>query len=107
MEALNTESTRRLLLERLELLLGREHRVEAHLRQPLAADSEEQALALEGAEVLEQLGTSARSEIESVRSALGRLDDGTYGVCARCGDDIAPGRLHAMPATLFCVKCAS
>ena len=52
MESTNTESTRRVLLERLDTLLGREHRVEEHLRAPLAADSEEQALALEGAEVL-------------------------------------------------------
>ena len=106
MESTNTESTRRVLLERLDTLLGREHRVEEHLRAPLAADSEEQALALEGSEVLEQIGTSARAEIEDIRSALGRIDDGTYGVCSKCGDDIAVGRLRAMPATLFCVRCA-
>jgi DnaK suppressor protein len=37
---------------------------------------------------------------------LGRIDDGTYGVCATCGEDIAVARLSAMPATLFCVRCA-
>ncbi len=44
-----------------------------------------------------------RAEIDQ---ALARLDQGTYGVCERCGDPIAPGRLEALPAVRTCITCA-
>jgi len=40
-----------------------------------------------------------------VEDAFQRLQDGTFGVCERCGDDIAPKRLKAVPWTEFCVAC--
>jgi RNA polymerase-binding transcription factor len=40
-----------------------------------------------------------------LRSALGRLTDGSYGVCIECGDDIAPKRLHAIPWAELCIRC--
>ena len=43
------------------------------------------------------------SELSDVEHALGRLDDGTYGLCAACGKPIGDARLEAMPATRFCV----
>ena len=35
-----------------------------------------------------------------------RVADGTYGVCASCGDPIAPGRLEARPTARTCIACA-
>ena len=40
-----------------------------------------------------------------VRAAFGRLDDGTYGQCARCGRPIPAERLEAMPSARFDVDC--
>ncbi|MEA2461318.1 MAG: DnaK suppressor protein [Actinomycetota bacterium] len=51
--------------------------------------------------LIEQLGAT-RSE---VRAALKRLEDGTYGTCVRCGKDIPPGRLEAIPAASLCLEC--
>jgi DnaK suppressor protein len=48
----------------------------------------------------------SRVELEKVEAALRRLDDGTYGVCASCGDPIAPERLEAIPWTPICIDCA-
>jgi DnaK suppressor protein len=39
--------------------------------------------------------------------ALQKLDDGTYGLCDRCGLSIADERLEARPASVLCVRCAS
>ena len=39
--------------------------------------------------------------------ALGRLENGTYGVCEVCGVAIAPARLEAMPAARFCINHAN
>ena len=46
-------------------------------------------------------------QLAAVEAALGRLDDGTYGVCEVCGEPIAEERLEALPATTRCVRCAS
>lgn len=40
-----------------------------------------------------------------VDQALQRLDDGTYGQCTNCGQEIAPGRLKAMPQASLCIEC--
>jgi RNA polymerase-binding protein DksA len=40
-----------------------------------------------------------------IKDALTRMDEGVYGKCQRCGNDIPPERLEARPATRFCVKC--
>lgn len=43
--------------------------------------------------------------VTQVRAALKRLDEGKYGICARCDKDINPERLKAIPYTTFCVSC--
>jgi DnaK suppressor protein len=39
-------------------------------------------------------------------AALGRIADGTYGLCENCGRPIAPGRLEARPTATLCIDCA-
>lgn len=52
------------------------------------------------------LASQLRSELDEVERALGKLDDGSYGVCETCGDPIGEARLEAMPATRFCITHA-
>lgn len=47
-----------------------------------------------------------KRRLERLVNALARMDAGTYGRCIRCGKDIPPGRLRAVPETLICVPCA-
>ena len=53
------------------------------------------------------LALRERNEIQlaAIERALGRIDDGTFGVCARCGDEIAPDRLTALPWAAHCIDC--
>lgn len=44
-----------------------------------------------------------QAELDDVERALQRLDDGTYGRCEACGNDIGDERLTAVPATRFCL----
>ena len=46
-----------------------------------------------------------REELEEVRSALARMDEGTYGTCERCGVDIPAQRLEAVPTASLCIQC--
>jgi RNA polymerase-binding transcription factor DksA len=48
-----------------------------------------------------------RTALHDIERALERLDEGTYGVCERCGQPISVARLEAMPATTTCIACAS
>jgi RNA polymerase-binding protein DksA len=43
--------------------------------------------------------------IAAIDSALSRIDAGSYGVCASCGEPIAPERLEALPWTTRCIAC--
>ena len=48
----------------------------------------------------------AREQIVEIDAAIGRLDEGTYGTCARCGQPLGQDRLAARPAAATCVRCA-
>lgn len=48
---------------------------------------------------------AAREALEAVDAALVRLDTGTYGRCAGCGNEIPEGRLEAVPEATHCVAC--
>lgn len=43
--------------------------------------------------------------LRNVRAALRRIDEGIYGVCLHCEEDISPKRLHAVPWTPLCIQC--
>lgn len=40
-----------------------------------------------------------------IEKALERIDNGTFGICEECGDEISEGRLKARPVTTLCIKC--
>ena len=56
---------------------------------------------------VEALAAKLRDTLEEVEQALGKLGEGTYGACEGCGQPIDPVRLEAMPATRYCINCAS
>ena|SRR5215212_287673 len=68
-------------------------------------DPEGSTIAFERSQV-GALVDQARARLREVDAALTRLDAGTYGVCERCGDRIAPGRLAARATARLCVNCA-
>lgn len=51
--------------------------------------------------------STIRQGLEDIDAALKRLDDGTYGVCTKCGGQIPPERLMVRPRAATCVPCAS
>lgn len=52
------------------------------------------------------LNEHAEKELEDINEALHAIDEGTYGICTECGEDIPFERLQAMPETDRCVKHA-
>ncbi len=43
--------------------------------------------------------------LKKIEKALARIDDGTFGVCERCEEEISPKRLEARPVTTLCIRC--
>jgi RNA polymerase-binding protein DksA len=103
------EAIRARLRERAAVLQRRVGRIRDHLRHaqvPLERDFAEQATQRENEEVLEGLDSRGRQELAELRAALERLDAGSYGTCAGCGESIPVARLEAMPTATLCVGCA-
>jgi DnaK suppressor protein len=43
--------------------------------------------------------------LRNVRSALRRIEDGSYGTCIHCEEEISPKRLAAVPWAPYCIQC--
>lgn len=61
------------------------------------------------AERTETLGIieNLKHQLDEVDTALTKIDDGTYGICAKCGDEIGEARLEFRPMSVLCVNCKS
>lgn len=43
--------------------------------------------------------------VERIDRAIEKIDDGSYGICDRCGREISRERLKVLPHATFCVEC--
>nr|WP_321257497.1 RNA polymerase-binding protein DksA [uncultured Pseudodesulfovibrio sp.] len=48
-----------------------------------------------------------RKLIKKIQQAADRIEDGEFGICQECGDDISIPRLKARPMTTLCINCKS
>jgi RNA polymerase-binding protein DksA len=65
----------------------------------------ETASATLGREIDYTLGENSGQVLADIDSALQRIDDGTYGTCVSCGQEIARQRLEAYPTASLCIDC--
>ena len=93
------------LRARLDYLGARLHRIDDELADPI--DTGEQAGERDDEEVLEDLGAAGLQEIRMIEAALDRIKQGTYGICAACGEAIPEERLDAVPQATTCRDCAA
>ncbi len=100
-EALKAE-----LEERLAALQSRLASIKRQVTQSHSGDSAEQAQERENDEVVDAIGNETAQSIRDIQAALLRIEDGTYGICGQCGEDISTGRLQAVPEATRCVNCA-
>ncbi len=81
--------------------------VKKDVTKTLSSDFAEQATERENDDVLEEIARETQFSIHQLKAALRRLEDGSYGTCAACGEEISEGRLDAIPETTHCVNCAA
>ena len=102
---IDIEKQKARLLARKAELESRLIRIEDELDEPMSADSDERAVERQDDEVLEAMGEAGLAELRGIDAALDRIVHGRYGICARCGEDIAPARLDAVPHAALCQAC--
>lgn len=94
------------LEERLVALQGRLASIKKDVTQAHSGDSAEQAQERENDEVVDAIGNETALSIGVIQSALERIENGSYGACENCGEDISRPRLEAVPEATRCVSCA-
>ena len=96
------------LLQRREALVGQVQAAEAYSRERDAEATQDPADMAANAytkELLMSMSTNDRQLLESIDSALYRIEGGEYGYCDNCGELIQEKRLEALPWAHHCVKC--
>jgi RNA polymerase-binding transcription factor DksA len=56
-------------------------------------------------QVARQNHVHSRQMLDDITAALKRMDDGVYGICPDCGEEISEDRLIALPYANSCMKC--
>ncbi|MCF8709764.1 TraR/DksA family transcriptional regulator [Rhizorhapis sp. SPR117] len=108
--ALDLARFREKLLARREALLA-EDRMSQAVRAPVTLDQDSvgRLSRIDAMQVQAMALAQARrrqTERATIDAALRRLDEGEFGYCLKCGDEIAPARLEHNPAATTCIECA-
>jgi RNA polymerase-binding protein DksA len=96
---------RRRLLEEEARITGALERLREALKVEVDVDAEEGDPDLIEREKNVALVTQLERKLEGVQAALRAIDKGKYGICERCGQEIAPERLEVRPDATLCVQC--
>ena len=54
---------------------------------------------------LQKIGKREKLLLKKIDLALQKMEEGTYGECEQCGEEIAVGRLMARPVAQLCIDC--
>ena len=98
---------RETLIQQIKQQLGQSVSEEQQRRLEAAMDSGDQALVDLEREMGISLQEMRNRERQLIDDAIDSLDEGTYGMCADCGEEISEKRLHALPFARLCVECQS
>lgn len=78
----------------------------AEIRAEREIEFGDEAQSEEEQERIALVGAAETAELARVDGALARIEAGTYGKCASCGERIEPRRLDANPYAVQCADCA-
>jgi RNA polymerase-binding transcription factor DksA len=96
---------KRRLDDRRDEISDRLTRIEDELETTRSNDDGDRAIEREGEEVLEAVGGAGLAELRAIEAALNRIESGSFGLCAKCGETISEERLNAVPHAALCMDC--
>jgi DnaK suppressor protein len=98
---------KQLLSNELDELLDRAHRTVGVLVRDddSAADLLDQAARESDRNYTLRIRDRESNLIRKIKLALEKFEDGSFGICESCGEEIALARLMARPVTAHCIQC--
>ncbi|MCA1905530.1 MAG: RNA polymerase-binding protein DksA [Desulfarculus sp.] len=101
------EYFRKLLQEQLDELLSEAERTVAGMTDSKEnfPDPTDRAALESDRNFLLRIRDRERKLIGKIEEALGRIEDGSFGICESCGEEIGEERLVARPVTTLCFDC--
>lgn len=98
---------KKLIKQRAELLSEAENTLTSKISTEKESfpDPTDQAVAELDNNFLLRLRGREQKLLKKIDEAISRIDDGSYGVCESCGDQISIKRLEARPVTTLCIEC--
>jgi len=104
------EARKRLLARQAEL--REEQRKSSESREPVTLQQDSVGRlsrmdALQQQAMAQATQRRREAEMQRIRAALARLDEGEWGWCLTCGEEIAEARLGHDPSVAQCVSCAA
>ena len=84
-------------------------KINNHLEHPLDELNQhwdDQAVSMNENEMRKLLLVEAEEGLSHVNAALRRIENGSYGICLECGEEIGERRLDAVPYTSYCIEHA-
>ena len=107
MDTEKLERYRQILNSRLESLVGTVQRSRAEQSEgaEMEPDLTDQASVDWDRNFDMRIRDRERRLIYKIREALTRIEDGSFGICEMCGEEISEKRLEARPVTTLCIDC--
>ncbi len=99
------EIKKKLLSQRKELLLGAMEALNELPGQTVFPDLGDQATAEIDRNFMLRLKGREQKLLKKIDEAIERIEQGTFGICDRCGQEINIKRLEARPVTTMCIDC--
>jgi len=107
--SINLDTAKRNLLKLKDEYESRIDKIEDHIQNPqddLNEHWEDQAISYRQNDMRKNLMSEARQSLIYVENALSRIENGTYGECEVCGEQIEEQRLEALPYATLCMEHA-
>jgi DnaK suppressor protein len=98
-----------LLIQQLDDLLNQAKKTVGALMQDgaLSPDPLDRASEAMGRDFILRIRDREYRLIQKIKTTLEKIQDGTFGICENCGEDISFARLKARPVTSYCIHCKS
>ena len=107
MDEAKLEEYRQLLRQKLDDLLSEAERTVAGMTDSKDnfPDPTDRAALESDRNFILRIRDRERKLISKIQAALERIEDGSYGICESCGEEIGEKRLRARPVTTLCFDC--
>jgi DnaK suppressor protein len=107
MKKKDIEYFEKLLANRLEELLGHADNTVSGMTTPKEnfPDPTDRASLESDRNFMLRIRDRENKLIKKIKKALDRIENGTFGICEKCSENISPSRLKARPVTALCIDC--